>query len=209
MASPTWPSFTRRETSTSSISGARREQEMRVHRDAVAADPEARLVDVAVGLAVGGLDDLLDVDPDPLGVAGELVGEGDVHVAIGRVGELAELGRLGAAHPDDLRVEDRGVEGGRPVAGGRPDPADELGVGGEVAEDGPAVQALRAEGDEEVLVGSQAAAPPRGRGVKRSRVSPTGSVVSKMTVEPRGSRARWRRRPRPWSGSRAAARRRA
>ena len=35
------------------------------------------------------------VHPDPVGVAGELVGQRDVDVAIGRVGELRELGRLG------------------------------------------------------------------------------------------------------------------
>ena len=60
----------------------------------MAAHADARLVDVREGLAVGAADDLQDVDPDALGVARELVGQGDVHVAVGRLGELGELGRL-------------------------------------------------------------------------------------------------------------------
>ena len=91
----TWPSFT--------VSGERDElelrgsieQEVRVDRDAMATHPEPRLMDVAVRLAVGRRDDLGDVHPDPVGVPGELVGQGDVDVPIGRVGELREFGRLG------------------------------------------------------------------------------------------------------------------
>ena len=74
------------------------EQEMRVDGDAVATHAEPGLVDVAVRLAVGGRDDLQDVDADPVRIARELVGEGDVDVAIGRVGELGEL----AASDDDI-----------------------------------------------------------------------------------------------------------
>ena len=88
---------------------------MGVHRDAVAADAQARLVHMAVGLAVGGRDHLLDVNADPVGVAGELVGESDVHIPVGRVGELAELCCLRGRHGNDLGVEDRGVERRRPA----------------------------------------------------------------------------------------------
>ncbi len=117
--------------------------------------PEAGLVDVRVRLGVRRGDHLVDVDADPLGVPGELVGEGDVHVAVGRVGELAELGRLGVAHRDDLGVEDRVVEGRGAGRRGRADPADELRVGREVAERGAAVEPLRRERDEQVLVRGQ------------------------------------------------------
>ena len=71
------------------------EEEVRVDRDAVAADADARLVDVAVRLRVGGADDLGDVDPAARREAGQLVGVGDVHVAVGRLGELRHLGGLG------------------------------------------------------------------------------------------------------------------
>ena len=125
-----------------------------------------------------------DVDPDPVGVPGELVGQGDVDVAVGRVGELRELGRLGRRHRDDVGVEDAVVERRRPGGRGLAEPADELRVGGQVAEGRAAVQPLRREGDEQVLLEGQ---PGRlGQASARSgpRVSPTGSVVSKMTVEP-------------------------
>jgi hypothetical protein len=68
-----------------------RQQEVGVDRDAVAADPEARLVDVRVRAASSRRDHLVDVDAGSLSIPGELVGEGDVHVAVRRVGELAEL----------------------------------------------------------------------------------------------------------------------
>ena len=70
---------------------------MRVDGDAVAADAEAGLVDVAVRLGVRGRDDLEDVHADAVRVARELVGERDVHVPVRGVGELAELGGLGAS----------------------------------------------------------------------------------------------------------------
>ena len=89
-------------------------------------------------------------------VAGELVRQGDVHVAIGGVGELAELGRFRVRHCHDLGVEDGVVEGRSAGGRGRAEPADELRVGREVAERRAAVQPLRREGDEEVLVCAKA-----------------------------------------------------
>ena len=92
-------------------------------------------MDMRVRLAVGRRDHLVDVDPQPLGIAGELIGQGDVHVAVGGVGQLAEFGGLGARHRHDLRVEDGLVEGGRAGRGRRPDPADQLRVRRQVPED--------------------------------------------------------------------------
>ena len=96
-ARSTCPSLTRRAVSTSESPGRAREEEVRVDRDAVPADADPGLVDVAVRLAVRGRDHLLDVDPVQVGGAGELVGQGDVDVPVGRVGELGELGRLRAS----------------------------------------------------------------------------------------------------------------
>ena len=62
MTSPTWPSLTSRAQGDEFHLGRAIEQEMRVDRDAVAADAEPGLVDVAVRLAVGRRDDLEDVD---------------------------------------------------------------------------------------------------------------------------------------------------
>ena len=95
--------------------GGAAQQQVRVDGDAVTADADAGLVDVRVRLAVGAVDDFLDVDAHAVGVAGEVVGQGDVDVAVGRVGDLAELGGLGAAHGHDLGVEHGVVEvGGAP-----------------------------------------------------------------------------------------------
>ena len=105
---------------------------MRVDRDAVTADADARLVDVAVRLAVRGGDHLGDVHPDAVRIPAELVGQRDVHVAIGRVGELRELRGLGRAHRDDLGVQHALVERGGAGGAGRAEPADELRVGRQV-----------------------------------------------------------------------------
>src|SRR5690606_5843115 len=113
--------------------------------DAVAADRDARLVDVAVGLRVAGLDDLLDVDAVAVGEPRELVGQADVDVPVGGLGELGQLGRLGRAQvPDAVRagqvvtgveVEDRLVEGDTAGGGRLVDAADQLGVAAQVRED--------------------------------------------------------------------------
>ena len=129
---------------------------MRVDRDAVAADADPGLVDVAVRLAVRGRDRLLHVDPVQVRGARELVREGDVHVAVGRLGELGELGGLRRAHRDDLRVEHARVEARCAVRRGLPDPADQLRVGGQVVEDGTGEEPFGGEGDEEATVGDQA-----------------------------------------------------
>ena len=68
MAMSTWPSLTRRDERDELELRRAVEQEVRVDRDAVAADAEARLVDVAVRLAVRRRDDFGDVDADPVGV---------------------------------------------------------------------------------------------------------------------------------------------
>ena len=110
------------------------QEEMGVDRDAVPTHAEPRLVDVAVRLRVGRTDDFLDVHAHPVGVPGELVGKGDVHVAVRGVGQLRKFGRLGAGERDDVRIEHRGVEGRRSIGRRRPDAADKLRIHGQVAE---------------------------------------------------------------------------
>jgi len=61
----------------------------------VPAHGDAGTVDVAVGLGVARVDDLVHVDAVLRGEARELVGQPDVDVAVGRLGELGHLGRLG------------------------------------------------------------------------------------------------------------------
>ena len=148
------------------------EQEVRVDRDAVAADPDPRLVDVAVRLAVGRGDHLGHVDADPIRVVRELVGERDVHVAVGGVGELRELGRLGRRHRHDLGIEHAVVERRGPAARRRPEPADELRIRGQVAERGPAVQPLGEKATKKSLLERQpATASARRRRVPVARVA--------------------------------------
>src|SRR4029453_6185089 len=73
------------------------EVEPGIDRDAVAPDRDAGLVDVAVRLGVAGLDDLVDVHARAGRKLGELVGQADVDVAVGRLGELGTLGPPGVA----------------------------------------------------------------------------------------------------------------
>ena len=157
---------------------------MRVDRDAVAADADPRLVDVAVRLAVRGRDHFGDVDAVQVGRPGELVGERDVDIAVGRVGELGEFGRLRRGHRDHFRVEHARVEARGPLRRRRREAADELGVGREV---GDAPRPCRAA---PARRRGRSPAPQRGPwrppGPARTgfRVVPIGRVVSKMTVLP-------------------------
>src|SRR6185503_5749118 len=84
--------------------------EARVDGNAVTADGYSGAVDVAEGLAVCRVDHALDVDPRSVGEARQLVREGDVEVAVGRLGELRELRCLGAPHRAYLGVDERGGE---------------------------------------------------------------------------------------------------
>src|SRR5205807_1761221 len=132
----------------------------RINRNAVSADRDAGLVDVAERLAVAGLDDRGDVYPDPIGVARECVGQADVHVAVRRLCQLRQLGRLGAAeiphsvgpHQVDTVIEFEHllVELDATLCGHRVDPADQLRVAAQVGEDAPGGNPLRAEYECEV-----------------------------------------------------------
>ena len=64
----------------------------------MAADADAGAMDVRVGLGVGGGDGLVHRQAARGGVAGELVRQGDIHVAVGRLHQLDQFGRLGVAH---------------------------------------------------------------------------------------------------------------
>jgi hypothetical protein len=81
------------------------EIEVRVDGNAVSADGDAGAVDVTERLAVARVDHLEDVDVVLVRVTGEFVGEADVDVAVGRFGELGQLGRLAAAEvPHTVRL---------------------------------------------------------------------------------------------------------
>ena len=54
-------------------------------------------MDVTEGLAVRGLDDLIDVEPRCLSELGELVGQCDVDIPVCGLGQFGQLGCLGAA----------------------------------------------------------------------------------------------------------------
>src|SRR5699024_6668833 len=114
----------------------------RVDRDAVAADGDAGLVDVGVGLGVGGLDHVVHVDAVVLGEQGEFVGQGDVHVPVGGLGQLRQLTGLRAAqvpHPVGagqvlalIERQGRFVELTGPLCALLGDRADQLGVPAQV-----------------------------------------------------------------------------
>ena len=149
----------------------------------MAADADARLVDVAVRLRVGGSDDLRDVQAPARRIPRQLVGVGDVHVAVRRLRQLRHLRRLGIGDGPDLGplVEDGPIEVDRATRALVARPADDLRVALEVTEDATDEDPLRAEGEEEVPIELEAA-PAASIGPNRSRVVPTGSVVSYTTA---------------------------
>ena len=132
----------------------------RVDRDAVPAHRDAGAVDVGVGLGVAGLDDALDVEAGLVGVDGELVGQADVDVAVGGLGELGHLGGLGGAHVPHavgagqvvalVEVEDGLVEGDAGLGAGLVQTTHELGVAAQVGEDAAGEDPLGAEDEVEV-----------------------------------------------------------
>src|SRR5260370_38205298 len=71
---------------------------MRIDGNTVAADADAGPVQVRERLAVGSLERLLDVGAASVSIKRQLVGERAVHVAIGGLGELADLPGTGFGH---------------------------------------------------------------------------------------------------------------
>src|SRR5919197_570956 len=80
-----------------------------------------------------------------IGEACELIGQRNIHVAIRSLGELRQFRRLGRSHRPDLGGQEAAVQGDAAGLAGGAEAAHELGVGGEVAEDAAAVDALGAE----------------------------------------------------------------
>src|SRR5690606_18429642 len=71
------------------------EVQPRVDGDAVPTDGDAGTMDVAVGLRIARLDDLVNIDTVGRGEQAELVRETDVHISVGCLGELGHLRRFG------------------------------------------------------------------------------------------------------------------
>ena len=135
--------------------GVAGEVEPRIHGDAVPPDADTGTVDVRERLGVGGIDHPVDVDPGAVGEPGELVGERDVDVAVGRLGELRQFGRLRGAHRADLGAEERAVQLDRALLARLAQTPDELRIGVEVLEDPARVHPLGAVDGVEVLLGTQ------------------------------------------------------
>ena len=114
-------------------------------------------MDVAERLAVGGLDHALAVEAARVGESCDLIRERDVHVAVGRLGELRQLRGLRRAHRPHGRAEERLVELDAALLAGIGQAAHELRVGLEVPEDPAAEDALGAEHGEEVLLAGEPA----------------------------------------------------
>ena len=119
----------------------------------MAAHADARPVEVRVRLRVGGLKCLADVDIVPRAVERELVGQCDVHVAVGGLCQLGELGGLRTLDGPHFGVEGRPVELNRGFGAVGIYAAHDLGVLAEVFESAARVQALRAERELEIAAG--------------------------------------------------------
>ena len=88
------------------------DDEPRVDRDAMSTDPRTRLEDLHARMTICEADEFPDVDAELIADERELIGEGDIHVAEGVLGQLGELGRASVGQ-EDLR----GAEGGVEIAG--------------------------------------------------------------------------------------------
>ena len=134
----------------------------------MAANRDPGTVDVAVGLRVGGLDHLVDVDGVLGREPGELVGQADVDIAESGLCQLGQLRRLGAAEIPHtvaalkvgtlVEVEHGLVEGRGSLGALVRQAAYELGVPAQVGEDATCEHPLGAEDEVEVSALAQAGA---------------------------------------------------
>ena len=150
--------------------------EPRIDGDAVAADAGAGLQDLHPRMVVGELDQLPDVDAEPVADERQLVGERDVHVA---EGVLRQLGHLGGARVrlQALALHEQAVEGHRELRAARAHAADHAVVLDELAQHVAGQHALGAIGDADVgllarLLGEGEVRPrlgePSGHAVRRA-----------------------------------------
>ena len=133
-------------------------QIVRVQRDAVPAQTGAGIEGLkAVGLGLGRLDDLPDVDAHAVAQNRQLVDQADVDVAVGIFEDFFHLGHGGAAHAVHGRLQHRLVKRGGDIGAFGGDAAHHLGgVLGFI--DGVAgVHALRRKGQEKVHAALEAA----------------------------------------------------
>ena len=119
------------------------DDEPRVDRDAVSADTRAGLEDLHARVSVRQADELPDVDRELVADQRELVGEGDVDVAVGVLGELSQFGRAGVGQ-EDLRRAERRVEVAGLLGSGRRQPAADAIIGDQLLEHLAGQDALRA-----------------------------------------------------------------
>ncbi len=120
-----------------------------VDRDAVAAHARAGLEDVDPRVAVGQPDHFPHIKPHLVGNDAQLVGEGDVDVAIGVLDQLGHFGAAGVGG-DAGPAHEALVEGQRLSGAARGDPADRAIVVGQFFQDLAGQDALRTIGDRDV-----------------------------------------------------------
>ncbi len=122
------------------------DDEPRIDGDAVAADAGAGREDVDPRVAVGEADHLPHVEVHRIGDDRQLVGEGDVDVAVGVLDQLGHFRRAGVGG-DAGPAHEALVEGQRLARATRGDPADRAIVVGQLFENAAGQHALGAIGD--------------------------------------------------------------
>ena len=100
------PSLTSRAADQAGGFGHAVHDEPGVHGDAAAADAGAGLEDLDARVAVGQFDHPPDIQAHAVADHRQLVGEGDVDVAVGVLGQLDQFGRVGVGHQAGALDED-------------------------------------------------------------------------------------------------------
>ena len=107
--------------------------------------PGARLQNAHPRMAVGQVDELPDVHPDPLADEGQLIGKGDVEITKGVLRQLGHLGGGGVGQ-DQVTPAEGGVQVSGQVAGLGGQAADDPGVGHHLGHDAAGQHAFGAVG---------------------------------------------------------------
>ena len=137
-------------TDQAGLLGRAGDHEPGIDRDAVTADAGAGLQNADPGVTIGEADQFPDVDVVAIADDRELVGERDVDVTKGVLGELGHFGQASTGL-EHLAAHELAIEVGGRLGRGVIDAADDAVVLHEFGQDAAGQHALRAMGDQHAL----------------------------------------------------------
>src|SRR5215831_1267222 len=117
------------------------------------ADTYTWRMDVRIGLGIRSSDRCCGIKTMRVGIAGKLIGQGDIDIAVRRLYQLNKFGVIGRSHGNDLGVKYRPVKRNSNGSALLIDPAHYLGIESQITEDIARRDTLRTECKKEIATG--------------------------------------------------------